>query len=491
MTDTWIFGCNIGNGGLGPDYRRDTWTTGWDWDDRKDRVDKIADLGCDSIRISGRWNSYNANPRDYKRKFIRLIDYCIEKNLKILYSWQNPNLDVVSTADRVAKQAMIRDLGTPYLGRESIWIGWDVGNEFVTETDATHDTVARNTATDLRAFNPNVQITCSGNGGGGSGLNIDHITDVDDFVDFHDVHIYTKANNDSFHHNWMDDIRGVTSKPVLIGEFGFNTALGSYSNRDQQNYFRALRRYFFGGNLMGVMAWAIKDDDQSVLKYGLYDFNGVEKSALTEYRKYAQLRFDTADDRARFQPFPIVIGSFGKANGSAVTAVLGGAPTTTLGTWDIQSRAARVSVGDAGGQNVLIWDTNTADVDIEAEFVPAATYNFGVIARYTDTSNYTIAKMVSPETFQTLEVVAGVTTNLVAPGEILGITIAEQVRIRLSVRNQVVTVYLNDSFIGQYRNRTAGNTVTKHGLWIRTTGGTIDTGTTIKRFSISVPIRTY
>lgn len=489
--DFYVRGINLG---IGPNTISTTthWNT-WDWDGWiKPNLDIIKRLGANTVRIQGSWTAYNADPAGYKTKFQQVMNYCRdEMNVKVLYAFLNQQNDALSSANRSAYNAMIVNLVTEYAGAKFL-LGWDIGNELNVSGVSDLNTLATNFATDLRAVDATTKITCSA-GGIASGLNTAHMTACDSYVDFHDLHIYANPGADSFHHNWLDDARAISTKPLLIGEFGANinasAAAGPHIPEEHQHahYLKAMRRYATGGDVMGFMMWEARDDNGDS-QFGLYDANSNPRQALAEWLRYPETRLDAAADAVLYRTSPIALDNFARANSttSLGTAPLGGAWTAGLGTWGITSKAGKIQTGDAAGHNVAVVEANTADGVIELEYLKASTYNVGLIYRYASSTSYCLLQAKNGQ-INLYENNGGTFTNVSGT---LFITNYFYGRLRVVLRGNVVFIYLFDRLLGRYASRTFNNTATKHGIYTWT-GGTPDGGSTFTKFSVQLPLREY
>lgn len=500
-----VYGVNLGHGipavgsptGSGGAAKR-FWTDTWNPTRNRTNLDRIAALGCNTVRIQGNYSAYLLDKPLYKSRVVETFEYCREIGLRVQYcllETYSEDTGNIASDKRVGYQAYIADIIVPYAGDPMIH-AWDIGNEIQPTGDKL--TVIANMYTDLKAADTVTKVTSSMVGPTvASGLTLTNVQAVEPYVDFHELHIYANPVNDSFWPNWFDDIRNVTSKPFQIGEFGANnTDVDSAAPNlipdpnQSAHYYRAFRRFAADSDCMGFIAWAIEDDGDTY-KYGFYDLAGNPRPALAEWAAFPSQNIDAAQSVVSYRQEPVAFDDFGRANGVPGTSLLGQVWTVS-GAWVIDGQTL-AQASTSTGVNLAIIDSRTFSPCVDLDVIPNASYHFGVIARYTDASNYVRAVLRSTGTkigvLEFVSVAGGVETVRAT----IPFYLYTAGRLRLLLRNNRAYVYVHDRL---YLVDTAvpastgtPTTVGIYGQRVSTTSG--DQGTRVIRFASSVALRLY
>ncbi|MBI3338192.1 cellulase family glycosylhydrolase [Candidatus Saccharibacteria bacterium] len=472
------------------------WTTDYDWAGKiQPAIAGAVAIGCNTIRVNGSYQAYATDPPTYKTRFNQILNYSKSLGLRMIYSFINGNWDTPVSSSRAAYNTMMVDLLTAWVGDSSI-LAWEYGNELDAGGSADLLTLVTNLHTDLRAFDATTKLT----GGGAAEPTTANIIAYNSLVDFHDLHFYPRPSNTKLLGiNPLDIYKSLTTKPILIGEFGANIGSGLLNVGDEHavaNYYRRFREIAATSSCMGAIAWQYMDDD-STNQFGLYSLAGVPRQALAEFMQFPDRSDEAAGDAVRYRGSPVVLDNFARVTSATTvgTSPLGGSPTAALGTWGIKSVAfaesthqvAYLVTGDVSTDNFLLWEANTGDVDIDLEFNPNQTYhNTGIIARYADVNNFLYLQYRS-NVLNLVSRVNGFDTQVVGS---LGGKMLDQGRIRMSLRGNQVLCYQFDRCVYQTTPTVPMAMNTKHG--IRVKSGTVnpgDGGSTFRRIAITIPVR--
>jgi hypothetical protein len=459
----------------------------------------MANFGANTVRIIGSYQAYAAGPATYKTRFNQVMSFAKGLGLKIIYAWLNWNFDSLASANDSLYEAMIADLMTGWVGDPSIF-AWEIGNEIPAGTVSDMGTLATAISAYIRSLDSTTKVCGGGNAGPSSADAIFY----NSLVDFHDIHLYVSLPSvQVFNDDVLTQVRSVTTKPILLGEFGAdnNPAGTSGPMADQyqvQQFYVAVRR-LFQGDLMGGLVWNWQDDGDGSL-FGMYDSGGNPRPALAEVLRFPDRNLTIAKDVSDHRYSPVVLDTFVRvASTSAVgTPCIGAAPAFTQGTWGIKNQSgggAYLVTTDASADNFLLWDSHSGDAEVECEFTPNATfYNVGVILRFQDTSNYMFVQQKNG-TVSIVTKVAGSFSGSLGGGAYKALNSAGtgQGRLRARVIQGQWSVYWGDKLLywnGGFAAPLATNTL--HGIYLK--GGSVnpgDAGSVITRFSVKVPLRTF
>lgn len=412
----------------------DSWGTSWDQAWMLDGLQKIHDLGANSTRINGHFRAWLNNPTQYEARLEILIERCRELNLKVIVGFLNtattPGEYVNWATYQNDYKAMVDAIAGAHIGDDVI-LAWDVGNELNHGISA-DITVIQNLSTYIRSVDSTHLVTASQSPATLAEM-VTAITDIDAYVDFHDLHYYLIRTVLNLGPGVIEWVTAHTAKPVLFGEFGAN-AYGTAGvggphpggQLGQAAQVAAFRRHMAGGNVMGSMLWKIKDTAGSTTLMGLYDSSGNPTPQIDEWLGYPSQRLDAAKDYVDFRPHPVISDTFDRVASTTVVGLpdVGHAgPTALSGTWGIKASPGGLYVGTKAGStsDKLYWDCRTRQTpDCSAEFVLAGFTGFqvGLLFHVTDASNFYVFRLDPHSSIATnyqvslLSVVAGVVSTL-------------------------------------------------------------------------------
>lgn len=488
--------------------------TAWgsEWDDTVSdlNIDRVAQLGANTVRIMGLYAAYAANPAQFMTRATRVIERARTNHLKVIFALLNnakAGEEIIGTdAPTLAGyQAYVNDIVGQYAG-DGVILGWDLGNEMAAAGDTSKLTILAAVASYVHAVDPDAKVTAS--------LRTPSPLDaaaVESFVDFQDVHFYLEPGPSGFStHNILDKLSWVTAKPILVSEIGANKNIagngpqisGLYTH---PAYYAAFRRYALHPQCMGVIVHKIADSVVTDNKYGMYDgpTSGASiRLAAQEFARYPSERLTVVNDALRYRAHPVVADNFARPASATVvgTSPIGGAPTQTLGTWGISASRKLYVSAHAGARDLLTWETNSTDIIAEVEFEPyvAGLAKLGFVLRYADTSNWLIClydNTSGASGIRFYQSVAGAVTDITPPatpggatGAMLPMTANAYGRLKVILNGQELGIYFHERLLGYTTTlptSTLGNT--KHGLFMAPT----DQGSTFRRVRFSVPSITY
>lgn len=456
-----------------------------------DCIDKIASLGCNTIRIQGGYWIYVLDPANYKRRVQEAWNYAHSKGLIVLATLcDSPDMPIDA-----AKIALIKPFMDDMLDgfTDTPMMMWDVGNELEEPAPAIE------LAQYLRTIKGAGQLMTASGTGISSWLSA-----LDPYVDFHDFHYYFPLTTlypyvGARHMEWY---KSFTTKPIVIGEIGTNASAGGNEPRfadevQRAQYLKNASRWVASGAVSGLIAWKLTSNE-SQHDFGLIDRSGRERPALAEVSRWPSSKAALAPER----PTPLVFDNFARADSSVLgSAPLGGAPAVTVGTWGISAKqGALIAPGAVAGNPVsyALWDVGTADMSIEIEcnFADTGSANVGVIWRYVDASNYYYWRWDrATSSLRLVRRQAGVTIDITPPDRLTGGTTSGAPiagypasaghHIRLGayhVQNLLICTYYDRPFMVWEENATYA-TATKAGIMLADS----DEGTTFRRLSIGAP----
>lgn len=484
------------------------WGASWDWvGHTKPNIDRIVALGANTIRVQGALQGYEDAPTQYVARWEQVMDYCDSQGLRMLFSFLSSLDDAgLTEANNARYDSMIDAMVPLYAGKPKFILGWDVGNELGINTSDEY-LAADHIRNRIKAHDPLSKTTIS-IAGVATGQQFFAIGNRDALVDFHDIHVYTEPNvTYGWSPNWFDEIKAETSKPFLIGEFGGNvnnngTGIGVPtlgSAPAQADYLSAMLKYAGETDCMGFIQWAAQDDN-GPYKFGLYDAAGVARPSAAVWQQYPDTRDTGAVATAliRGRTVPVILDNFARANnaGSVGTSPLGGAPVAIAGTWGIDAKGCRVYTDSASLHNMLLWQANSADVEVVAEAtINNPNFNVALVFRAVDSQNYWIMQWLqdgSPRV-KMYKVVGGVFTlhdDTSYPLTTAGMNTAGVggASMRIVTRGDQIFIYERTRLIALIVDATH-NTATRHGIY--TYGSQDGSRARFYKFAVNVPLLNY
>lgn len=496
----FAYGINLGltNAVAPADYLR-FWTEDWSeaWVDAN--MQRIADLGANLVRITGQYASYAAGPAAFKTKIAYTFEAARRRGLKVTYSFLN-----VGTANEIlgtdtptinAYKAMIADLVAPYADDPLIYV-WDAINDGHYQTDTVHSAIAVALAPYIKTVAPDTLVMASA-------LDSTEVTTaIVNVVDLIGLNWYEHSTMgvsfDLVAPGPLSRLRSLTTKPILITEFGANS--GSTGNGPvvrsqlaQAAYVAAVRKLLVRSDIMGICLHKIVDPPVGAGNpFGLYLDDGTPKPAAYEASRFPRERLAAAADFAESMPVRGVVDSFARAaSASAVGApVVGATPVAQKGTFGITAKQLYLAATGGAGANILTWDGRACDAQVETEFaIGGGATKAGLVLRYVDATNFIVIYYGSlgiGDGVYVYTMVAGTATLVASAAGFTG----WGGRLTASINDDLLTVQLNgvQLIYTQLAATPAGWTSTLHGV---ASDPTVDSGTKFRRFSIGVTPRRY
>lgn len=484
-----IKGCNLGyitNTGAG---RMDTtFVLEYDRDWVHECIDTIAGLGCNTIRIQGGYWIWLLDPANYKRRVHDAWTYAHSKGLIVLATLcDSPDMPI-DAAKTDAIKPFMDDMLDGFT--DTPMMIWDVGNELEETAPAIE------LAQYLRTIKGDGQLLTSS----GTGIS-SWISALDPYVDFHSFNYYFPITPlyPYFGARHMDWYRAFTGKPIVITEIGTNATAGGNEPRfadqvQRAQYLKDAARWVASGAVQGLIAWKLTSNESNH-DFGLIDRFGNPTLGLSEVSRWPSNKSALSPEN----PIPIVYDNFARPDSSTAVGSppLGAAPNA-VGLFGIVSNQGKLITPAAQPLPIsyLLWQANTADGQIEAEFnLPTSgTCTVGLIWRWTDENNFYRWRWADGQ-LALIRREGGVDTNITPPDRLNGGTTTgvplpgypaqpgHHVRLGLyHVFNLLIATYYDRPFmVWEERPALAGGT--RGGVFMADN----DSGSTIRRVTLSAP----
>lgn len=440
------------------------WAADWDYGWHAESLEWAAQAGFNTIRASGVYEAYAANPALVVARHHQIFEKCRSLGLKIMFDFINgasPTEPLSWATHSAGYQQYVTDVITPYAG-DPLILTWGAGNE-LDSTNPGHLAIISGVTSWIRTVDPAAVVSASQTGNTITELRAKIFT-TEPYVDVHEIHCYYHPSADTHGFRGLQQLVDMTARPVIVGEIGVASTSGVVrvgSPEMQAAQLQAFARQAIFADIAGVAFWKLRDSATNTTKMGLFDESGVPLPQLDVAMRYPDSRIGPAvRDAIISAPQVVLLDNFNRPAGVSLGAPSIG-PTggdVSPAVWGIHADGGAYPTTRSGAVDKVIYQMRQLNTPLfETEFLANSSgcllylYVDWLDANNTNAVRLSLAESGDLRVFF-LTVKGGVLTDL-GGRTFVGFKDAEWPRrIRLSVASTDVRhlhAWLNGSYVGK------------------------------------------